>query len=227
MVAVYLKTGNESKGRLPSFDQCGRFLRRDFLGVLDGFTDTKNDIVNDFRAHLQRWEDDTKGWRSIRYTDWEPSQREGFYAALEGEFGDWSCWGYTPNASGGFLCWWGGVEKLAIEGRKADLYLQIHDAKRLTIRVGSGEQMDRVDKAFLYRVLNALEKAKGDIFDEFRISKVRRFRGGDSAAVVDVNFGEQCTWLAVDAKGIVDLGACVERLERVRDFIRTVASQHA
>ncbi len=58
LVAVYLKTGNESREYLPPKDKCGSFLRRDVLDVLDGFQDTQNTIVDDFRIHLQRLEDD-------------------------------------------------------------------------------------------------------------------------------------------------------------------------
>ena len=58
LVAVYLKTGNVSGEELPPKDKCGHFLRRDLLDVLNKFQDTKNTIVDDFRTHLQRWEDD-------------------------------------------------------------------------------------------------------------------------------------------------------------------------
>ena len=34
LIAVYLKTGNESRASLPNEDKCGRFMRRDFLDVL-------------------------------------------------------------------------------------------------------------------------------------------------------------------------------------------------
>lgn len=59
LVTVYLKTGNVSQEELPSKDKCGHFLRRDLLNVLNGFQDTKNVIVDDFRTHLQRREDRT------------------------------------------------------------------------------------------------------------------------------------------------------------------------
>ena len=57
LVTVYLKTGNVSKEELPPKDKCGHFLRRDLLDVLNGFQDTKNVIVDDFRTHLQRRDD--------------------------------------------------------------------------------------------------------------------------------------------------------------------------
>ena len=59
LVPVYLKTGNVSKEELPPKDKCGHFLRRDLLDVLNGFQDTQNTIVDDFRTHLQRREDRT------------------------------------------------------------------------------------------------------------------------------------------------------------------------
>ena len=37
IVPVYVKTGNASRQSLPSEEQCGRFLRRDLLDVLDRF----------------------------------------------------------------------------------------------------------------------------------------------------------------------------------------------
>ena len=43
------------------------FLRRNLLNVLDRFQDTQNTIVDDFRTHLQRWENNTNRWESGYY----------------------------------------------------------------------------------------------------------------------------------------------------------------
>ncbi len=67
LVAVYLKTGKVLKEELPSKDICGHFLRRDLLDVLDGFQNTKDTIVDNFRTHLQRWEDDINRMESGYY----------------------------------------------------------------------------------------------------------------------------------------------------------------
>ena len=37
IVPVYMKTGNASRARLPAEEKCGRFLRRNLLGVLNRF----------------------------------------------------------------------------------------------------------------------------------------------------------------------------------------------
>ncbi len=64
LVAVYLKTGNVSREELPPKDKCGHFLRHDLLKILNGFQDTKNVIIDDFRIYLQRreerWKDDIR-----------------------------------------------------------------------------------------------------------------------------------------------------------------------
>ena len=65
LVAVYLKTENKSGEELPS--ECGHFLRRDLLNVLDRFQDTQNTIVDDFRTHLQRREYDINRMESGYY----------------------------------------------------------------------------------------------------------------------------------------------------------------
>ena len=226
LVAVYLKTGNESRAYLPSKDKCGRFLRRDLLDVLKRFLNTENTIVDDFRTHLQNWEDDTNAWESVCYRKWEWRQWEGFYMALEDR---WSkgCyrWGYMPNPAGGFLAWWLVQEDLRIgtQDRYADLYMQIHDATRLTARLGSGNAMDKVRSPFMWAVFNALKQVNGEIPCDIRIEKAGRFKGGGAAAVADITFGDQDTWLAVDAKGIVNMDATIERLHRVEELLRKVA----
>ena len=224
MVAVYLKTGNESQFSLPPEDACGRFLRRDLLIVLDGYTDTKNVIVDDFRTHLQRWEDDTNAWESIHSNKWQWRQWEGFYTAIEDEWRekhDDSCgWCYVPNPSGGFLAWWGGGEKIEFEDRHAELKMQINNAKELQVRLRCGVGMDRVRSPAMYEVLHVLER---ETSDEIQIKKAGRYRGGNDAAVANVTFHGQSPWFAVDAAGIVDLDATVRRLGRVHVLIRRVA----
>ena len=234
LVAVYLKTGNESRAYLPSKDKCGRFLRQCLLAVLNEFPNTENTIVDDFRTHLQNWEDDTNAWQSVCYRKWEWRQWEGFYAALEAR---WSkdcgkdCgkdygWGYISNPAGGFLaCWLLEREYLWIgtQYRHADLYMQIHNATRLTARLGSGNAMDKVRNPFMWAVFNALKQVNGETPSDIRIEKAGVFKGGGAGAVADITFGDQGTWLAVDAKGIVNLDATIERLHRVEELLRKVA----
>ncbi len=235
LVAVYLKTGNESKEYLPRENECGRFLRRDLLDVLNKFQDTKNVIVDDFRIYLQRWEDDTNRWKSECYREWqcEQSPREGFYTALESvclEKGDWCGWGYYANPAGGFLAFWlygeqkGQLNWVGTQCRHVELFMQIHDAMRLTVRLGHGNAMDRVHNALMWQVFEALGKVNEENNDDIRIQKAGRFRGGKGAAVADVIFSDndQDPWFAVDTKGIVNIDATIKRLRRVQELLQKV-----
>lgn len=223
LVAVYLKTGNESKASLPSKDKCGRFMRRDLLDVLNKFQDTGNTIVDDFRTHLQNWEDDTNRWESASYEEWEWRQWEGFYAELEHRWDGCCEWGYIANPAGGFLGWWSDPDYcIGTEARYASLYIQIHNATRLTVRLGSGKAMDKVDPQSMYQVLDALNE---EAFDDIRIEKAGKFKGGGAAAVAAVSFDEHGPWLAVDSNGVVNMDATIERLRRLEELLEKVATR--
>ena len=231
LVAVYLKTGNESREYLPPKDKCGRFLRRDLLDVLDRFQDTQNTIVDDFRTYLQRWEDNTNRWKSEHYSKWQWEQWEGFYTALESmwrENGDRCGWEYYSNPSGGFLACWlcdgqkGEFNRVGTCKRYAELFIQIHDAMRLTVRLGAGKAMDRVDNPLMWQVFNTLEEINGRTSSDIGIKKAGTFRGGKGGAIADVTFGDQDPWFAVDSNGIVDMDATIERLRRLLELLRQV-----
>ena len=223
LVAVYLKTGNESKASLPNESRCGRFLRRDLLDVLNRFQDTGNVIVDDFRTHLQTtWEDNTNMWESANYDKWEWTQWEGFYAEIERRWGGDCGWDYISNRAGGFLACCLGFKHIGTEDRHADLYMQIHDAMRLTVRLGSGNALDRVRSPFMYQVLDALNE---EASDDIRIEKAGAFRGGGGAAVANVTFDEQGPWFAVDCNGVVNMDATIERLRRLEELLQKVATR--
>ena len=238
LVAVYLKTGNESKASLPSEDICGRFLRHDLLEVLDKFQDTQNTIVDDFRTYLQNWEDNTNSWKSKSYREWQGGQYQGFYVALESMWqkkGNHCGWGYYANPSGGFLaCWLSGEQGGKLnwigtdEDRQADIFMQIHNATRLTVRLG-GNSIGKVTSPFMWQALEALEKFNNETSDDIQIEKAGRFRGGWGAAVANVTFGEQEQeseqepWFVFDTNGIVNMEASIERLLRVQELLQKVA----
>ena len=224
LVAVYLKTGNESKASLPDEDICGRFLRRDLLGVLNGFQDTGNVIVDDFRTYLQNWEDETNRWKSASYGDWAWTQWEGFYTEIERRWGGDCGWGYVPNSAGGFLGCWLGFTYIGTESRYADLYMQIHhDPSVLTVRLGSGTAMDKVRAPFMYQVLETLYE---ETSDDICIEKAGTFKGGSTAAVANVTFDEeQGPWVAVDPNGAVNMDATIGRLRRLDELLQKVATR--
>ena len=72
----------------------------------------------------------------------------------------------------------------------------------------------------MYQVLDALNKYASD---DIRFEKAGRFRGGNSAAVANVTFGEQEPWFAVDGNGVVDLEATIGRIRRLGELLQEVA----
>ena len=143
IIPVYVKTGNVSRRNLPPKDECGRFLRRDLLDVLGRFPDTGDTIVDNFRAHLQVWENETISYRDEPVSKWDDKGRcyEGFYTELENRMAKepkWKNpgWEYTNNPAGGFYCFYFAEITIALKPYEVTMYLQIEGATRLTVRLG-------------------------------------------------------------------------------------------
>ena len=234
IVPVYMKTGNASQQDLPPEDKCGRFLRRDLLDVLDRFPDTGDTIINNFRAHLQVWENETISYRDEPVSKWGDKWRriEGFYTELENRMAKESKWQnpgweYTNNPAGGFYCFYFTEYTVALKPYEAAMYLQIEDATRLTVRCGE-RKGPGIQAPFMNEMLELLEskaqlESKDRQTDDIRIKKAGRFRGGASAAVAEVGFGDESSYIALKDGGIVDMDATMQRLDRVREFIREAA----
>ena len=224
-VPVYVKTGNASRQALPPEEKCGRFLCRDLLDVLDRFPDTGDTIVDNFRTHLQDWENETNSYRDVHFSKWNGWCREGFYIELENQMvkeGKWNRpkWEYVHNPAGELLCFTFAETPMAQEPHEVAMYLQIDDATRLIVRLSGNE---RIQATFMQHVLELLEdnaRQAGDV----RIKKAGRFRGGETGAVAEVTFGDENSYIALKDGGIVDMDATMQRLDRAREFVSKVAS---
>ena len=226
IVPVYVKTGNAPRKKLPSENECGRFLRRGLLDVLDRFPDTGNIIVDNFRAHLQEWENETNSYRHVPPSKWEFGAVEGFYTELQDRMEqedkrDCVDWGYAPNPAGGVLWFYFAKNTMVRKPHEVTMYLQIENATRLTVRLGVWD-VPGIQAPLMYEVLELLEDNARQA-DDIRIKKVGRFRGGATAAVAEVTFGDGESYLARKDGGVVDMDATVQRLDHTREFVAKVA----
>ena len=229
IVSVYMKTMNASLRDLPPAEKCGRFLRSDLLDVLDRFPDTGDTIVDNFRAHLQDWENETSSYLDVPFSKWGDKwmRYEGFYIELENRMakeGKWNRpkWKYVSNPAGEFLCFAFAETPMARKPHEVTMYLQIENATRLTVRLSGNE---RIRAPFMYEVLRLLKDNLRQA-DDVRIKKAGRFRGGATAAVAEITFGDENRYLALKDGGIVDMDTTIRRLDRAREFVAEVASRH-
>lgn len=239
VVAVYLKTGNASVADLPDPSKCGRFLRQDLLGILDRFPDTSDTIIDNFRSHLQRWEDETNGFSNKPLGEWDGDQKwclliQGLYLELERRMrmDDRHSWGnpewsYVSNPAGGF--WYFAFQftlpfrqPIKEEVIQIDVYLQIEDATRLTLRLGIRDGNNKVNSELMYKALELAEETAAGKYP-FNIRKAGRFRGGSSAAVAEITFGDEGGYLALDKNGIIDMDQTIDRLEMAGKFVEKMA----
>lgn len=233
VMPVYLKTGNEPAGRRPQELSCGVFLRKDLLDVLAEVPETGNTIVEEFRHHLRNLQERTESFLTTPYSQWSFEAQQGYYLAL----GKWlteqdqlpngqprrdADWDKVNNRAGGFLgFWW---HFCPCSAHRCRLYLQIENGVRLQIRISdaqdaSGAHM-KAHCALQWAVLRDVAAVAEASFAQIRMRKSGTFKGGWWAGVADIFFEEgRDTYLALDAKGLIDLHATEQRLLQVMALV--------
>ena len=212
IVPVFLKTGNSSRASLPRLAKCGRFMRGNFLCVLGDHSNTGNAIVDNFHEHLDEIEKETNSFRTTPVGTWKNHWKryEGLYMALERELEDRGVgWDYVANPAGGFLYFtFGGWDLGTVTS-----YFQINsgfDGTRLTARLANWG--GRVTSREMWKVFGEIEACTRTTNRDLRAVKAGRFRGGQSAAVVEFRFANDSSYVATMDDGLVDMAATVGRL---------------
>ncbi len=156
---IFCKTGNHSLRDRQHAEEHGYrvFDRNDFRGVL-GEYGGRNEILLDFRRHLERWERDSAGFR--RWTlDGERTTRgwEGFYRWIEEDCLARSRddWGPLGSLVGGYLGIW--IEpaytsrnsRFAIWIEKDRISLRLYGAKRDVSLAGMNREKQYWARAFV------------------------------------------------------------------------------
>ena len=241
VLAVYLKTGNESQRPLP-VGADGFFFRPNLLEVLDRHPSTGNDIVEEFRSHLQEWENQTNAFAALPLEHWTTKSWqawEGFFAWLQHNLDladDGPVWDYVPNASGGFLGFWWHWQPL--DAKPCELYLQIHHIHSrkqagtpgIFIRAYGNRDADgvtnQVKSGLLWDLLLSLQSSIEQVPDAgLQLTKAGSFRGGKSAAVAELTFGSHGeSFLVADSNGTLNKPATLARLKQAMDFLSRAAA---
>lgn len=221
IVPVYMKTGNASQRSLPCEGKFGRFLRHDLLAVLNGFLDTGDTIVDNFRTHLGNWERETNGYRDLDVSRWTYRACEGFYVELENrllEAGvDVLGWGYAANQKGGVRYFAFLNKEIAWAPDETWVYLQIEDATRLVVRLRGKDWSEKIRAPIMRVVLERLKDEAGRSGD-IKIEKAGRFRGGKTAAVAEIT-----DYPILTSANVVDIDETVARLINAQEFVAKVA----
>ena len=225
---IYLKTGNQplaADRRIETIENCNYkiFNREDFLNVLNGYAG-HNSLLVDFRQHLQRLEDETNSYHDVKPSEWNHRQLEGFYIELEKRMTGaprWNgpCWGYAANPAGGVLWFVFAVNR--VQQTSHEMYLQIEDGSRLTVRLGG----ESIQPPLMHKMLGML-KDNAEHDNDIKIKKAGRFRGGETAAVATVTFGNEEGYRAVTPQGTVDMDETMRRLDHAQEFIAKVVASY-
>lgn len=237
IIPVYVNIGNISQWKLPCVENCGRLLRKDILGVLNKFECTNNTIVHEFRDYLHELEDHTNSFRHVPPSKWKEDWKryEGYYLKLEEKMDeDEAKWkngefGYVHNPKGGFLCFTFASEEHITKNahqnkHHIDVYLQIENATRLTLRIGEWNEQG-VKAPLMYLVWKVLtNSANARMVDKLSIEKTGRFGGGESAAVAVFTFDKEC-YLALNAEGNIDIDRTMQRLDCAQNIVVDVAEK--
>ncbi len=227
--SIYIKTGNESANSRPK-NADRYFLRKDFLELLNRHTKTNNNIIDEFRAHLQSLEDETQNFRSEKFSEWSWYAHQGYYLALGEKFKE-ANWGYAPNPSGGPLVFWWHIEKY--HAGNCNIYLQIDQHKGLFIRAGDAKDNHNKDVKVSVNLLRELlgkaeESAKR--LGNIQVEKPARLGVGWTANFARIYFdGDKNngagSYLATEQDGIIKFECTVARLKIAENLVKMIAKK--
>lgn len=222
VVAVYLKTGNESQRSLNFVKNDGFnvYSRTEFLKVLNS-NEVNNDIYNDFKDRLNRLEEKNNEWKDKIINDWNGNDWQGFYQYLESEI-NIKNWHFVNNASGGFwnaiLTWdkWD-IYPFYLQIEAGNLCFKISTDPREPVVMPKGETRSGIrNKA--YKLLKS-EAAKQNIKN---IIRPKRFGNGK---YMTVSLVKQADWMG-NLDDVINLEQVVENLKRYKVFLKSITDAH-
>ncbi len=182
LILIYLKTGNYSAHSSPN---SGYVVvnRENLLKVLNTYKGTNN-ILIDFREHMQKASEHTNIFKNEPVSNWNNAAWQGFYIYLQNKVrkDKGYNWIYVPNKAGGFYAMFGHI----IELNGKSLYLQF-EQKHLAIKVGVPNKDER--KLFRERASSILLSTANDVLkdDASKPVKPNKFGHGHYMTVAIVS----------------------------------------
>lgn len=202
---AYVKTENEPESTLRRIEKAGYLTvsRKDILACLNEY-EGDNDILLDYRLHLQRLDDQTESFRKLPVSKWGWYAWQGFYKELETRLHIES-WDYVANPAGGFLgIWWHFVSY-----GEGDMYLQIEQGN-LCFKISyDGERSYSSVRNEQHSRL--MRTAKEENHPEIR--RPNRFGSGQYMTIAYISRED------VFGNGPVDIDAVVDKLKEYEELI--------
>lgn len=205
IIPIYFKTGDQCSYENIEDKGYKVFHRIDFLKVLNEYNGS-NQILLDYREHLQSIQDRIVSYKTLPIKKWEWESWIGFYIELQKHLKKCG-WDYVANPSGGFLgFWWYFKEQIDCQ-----LYLQLEENK-LCFKI---EVEDKSKRTTLRDLWHKNIMAKGKMF-EIDLIKPKRF-GLGTWMTVCVYEGEyrKCN------NGIINIEKTVEELKKAEKLVES------
>lgn len=207
IVCVYCKTGDQSNVEKVQHAGYTVIDRKTILDIFDSEegknASSNNQIIRDFKKHLQSMEMLVKRFETIPLTEWDWNDWKGFYMALQAELKDGD-WDYVSNPAGGFMgFWWhwNGV-------KGGSVYLQLEQEKAcFKVEVDDWDSVQALKVDWNTRFIAACESYEGLNIRAVR-PRVLRIGTWMTVAVLDKEY-------RVEVDGHLDLSATIRRLHEM------------
>ena len=131
---IYFKTADQANFDYVQEQNYQPYTREQFLEVLNSGKHIQNDILIDYVAYLQSWDDKVQAYENLPFSSWNGHAWIGFYVFISSHFEDVN-FGYVSNPSGGFEACWLGLHNAP------NFYFQIGEKNRVSLRI-TGETQE-------------------------------------------------------------------------------------
>jgi hypothetical protein len=204
ILAIYLKTRDQSDYGPVTLAGYQPFLRGDLLAILNRYEAVESDIFQDFRACLNSIEREVNSFRELPLNQWSWNSWIGFYGEMKKAFPDGN-WDYVANPSGGFLGFWFSWHHNA--------YLQMEQEKFCFKIEVEGREEQPTERQNWHDVIMAAGTAAG-----IKLRKPDRFGLGTwmTVCVLDEEYRQT-------KDGVLDVGATAEFVKRLSALLKSVA----